>query len=283
MDDAAAAAADVLYSSLKVDAKADKVLPTAAGDLASIDAAGQYQDSGYKVDDAAAAAADVLYSSLKVDAKADKVLPTAAGDLASIDAAGQYQDSGYKVDDAGSSDATVLWSSLKIEARAEKTIPTLNGNLALIDGFGQYQDSGYRVNDAASSSSTVLWTSQKINSIYNTISGFRSTGSSISNGNLGVRIQTTPSFGIYFATLSGTLTGYLVAQSTLTSAATVGAIIQPSLSLTTTYTNPGSIAFPSTTGNSIRFQIYDRINLVAYNVLVTRGASSVDFLSITVL
>jgi len=69
VDDASVPAADVLYSSLKLDGdlatKADLSVPSAAGNLASIDALGQYQDSLVKVDDAAVPAADVLYSSAR--------------------------------------------------------------------------------------------------------------------------------------------------------------------------------------------------------------------------
>ena len=70
VNDSAAPSANVLYSSQKVDTeldtKADLSVPAAAGNLASIDAAGQYQDSGLKLDDSAAPSANVLYSSLKL-------------------------------------------------------------------------------------------------------------------------------------------------------------------------------------------------------------------------
>jgi flagellar basal body rod protein FlgC len=98
--------------------KADLTVPAAAGNLANIDALGQYQDSTYKVDDVAVAAATVLYSSLKLDGelatKADLSVPAAAGNLANIDALGQYGDSTYKVDDVAVAAATVLYSSLKL-------------------------------------------------------------------------------------------------------------------------------------------------------------------------
>jgi hypothetical protein len=130
--------------------------------LASIDALGQYQDSGFKVDDASAPSATVLYTSLKVADKADKVLPGVVGDLASIDALGQYQDSGFKVDDASAPSATVLYTSLKAADKADKVLPGVVGDLASIDALGQYQDSGFKVDDASAPSATVLYSSLKL-------------------------------------------------------------------------------------------------------------------------
>lgn len=69
VDDAAAPSSSVLFTSQKVAGlnaiKADLKIPAAAGSLARIDAAGQYQDSGLKVDDASAASSSVLYTSAR--------------------------------------------------------------------------------------------------------------------------------------------------------------------------------------------------------------------------
>ena len=121
IDDAAAPSSGVLYTAEKVsDLNADKAdlkIPAAAGNLAKIDVAGQYQDSGLKVNDASAPSSGVLYTSQKVAGlnaiKADLKIPAAAGNLAKIDAAGQYQDSGLKVDDASAPSSGVLYTSVR--------------------------------------------------------------------------------------------------------------------------------------------------------------------------
>jgi hypothetical protein len=88
VDDASAPSASVLYTSQKVNTgmstKADKVLPGVVGDLASIDALGQYQDSGFLINDAASPSINVLYTSarpkifMKVSLNSD-ALPQASG------------------------------------------------------------------------------------------------------------------------------------------------------------------------------------------------------------
>ena len=173
VDDSLPASNEVLWSSAKVGScatKANLVVPAAAGNLANIDATGQYQDSTYKVNDVAVPAATVLYSSLKLDGdlatKADLSVPAAAGNLANIDALGQYADSTYKVDDVAVPAATVLYSSLKLDGelatKADLSVPAAAGNLANIDALGQYADSTYKVDDVAVPAATVLYSSLKL-------------------------------------------------------------------------------------------------------------------------
>ena len=177
VNDAVAPSATVLYSSTKastlLSAKADLSVPAAAGNLASIDALGQFEDSSFKVDDAVAPSATILYSSTKastlLSAKADLSVPAAAGNLASIDALGQFEDSTFKVDDAVAPSATVLYSSDKastlLSAKADLSVPAAAGNLASIDALGQFEDSSFKVDDAVAPSASVLYSSDKASTL----------------------------------------------------------------------------------------------------------------------
>jgi hypothetical protein len=177
-DDAVAPSVSVLYSSDKtstlLSGKADLSVPAAAGNLASIDALGQFEDSTFKVDDAVAPSVSVLYSSDKTStllgAKADLSVPAAAGNLASIDALGQFEDSLFKVNDVGAPSVSVLYSSDKtstlLNGKADLHIPAVAGRLATVDITGQFEDSSYSVNDSAAASSAVLYTSLKLSNTY---------------------------------------------------------------------------------------------------------------------
>ena len=125
VDDEATPDASILYTSEKIDQlidnvaadKADKIVPATAGNVAIIDASGQYQDSGSRINDASPPSPSVVYTSNKTNSlladKADKIVPVAAGNLAKIDSSGQYQDSGYTVNDSAAPAANILYSSLK--------------------------------------------------------------------------------------------------------------------------------------------------------------------------
>jgi hypothetical protein len=177
VNDAVAPSVSVLYSSDKastlLSAKADLSVPAAAGNLASIDALGQFSDSSFKVDDAVAPSVSVLYSSDKastlLSAKADLSVPAAAGNLASIDALGQFSDSSFKVDDASAPSVSVLYSSDKastlLSAKADLSVPAAAGNLASIDALGQFEDSSFKVNDTVAPSSAVLYSSAKASTL----------------------------------------------------------------------------------------------------------------------
>ena len=176
-NDAAVPSINVLYSSAKtgtlLSAKADLSVPAAAGNLASIDALGQFSDSSFKVDDEAAPSVSVLYSSNKssslLSGKADLSVPAVAGNLASIDALGQFSDSSFKVDDAAAPSATIVYSSNKssslMSGKADLSVPTVAGNLASIDALGQFNDSSFKVDDAVAPSVSVLYSSTKSSSL----------------------------------------------------------------------------------------------------------------------
>jgi hypothetical protein len=67
VDDTAAPASNILYSSQKLDSQYMQLVPAAlSADVATYGAGGQVVDSGYKLDDTAAPAANILYSSLKL-------------------------------------------------------------------------------------------------------------------------------------------------------------------------------------------------------------------------
>jgi len=68
VDDDAAASDSVLWTSDKLASEFQTLVdPAVAGDLASLTASGQTQDSGVKVDDAAAASSSVLWTSQKIN------------------------------------------------------------------------------------------------------------------------------------------------------------------------------------------------------------------------
>jgi hypothetical protein len=88
--------------------------------LASIDALGQYQDSGFLVNDLANPDPNILWSSNIISQKADLSVPVIVNNIANIDALGQYKDSSYRVDDSAVASASVLWTSLKINSSSTK-------------------------------------------------------------------------------------------------------------------------------------------------------------------
>jgi len=176
INDSLPAAADVLWSSLKVGScatKANLVVPLVAESLAKIDATGQYQDSTLIVDDSVAPSTSVLYTSSKTDSlvanKADLSVPATAGNLAKIDALGQYQDSTLIVDDSVAPSTSVLYTSSKTDSlvatKADLSVPATAGNLAKIDALGQYEDSTVAINDAVAPSTNILYTSSKTSSL----------------------------------------------------------------------------------------------------------------------
>lgn len=94
-------------------AKMAKAVPTAATNVATLDAVGQVTDS------------TVLLSTLT--AKMAKAVPTAATNVATLDAVGQVTDS------------TVLLSTLT--AKQNLAVPTAAANVATLDALGQVTDS----------------------------------------------------------------------------------------------------------------------------------------------
>lgn len=72
--------------------KADKVVPAAAGNLATLNATGNLADSGI-------AATSVITSHQDISGKADKANPATEGNLAKLSATGDLVDSGSKVSD----------------------------------------------------------------------------------------------------------------------------------------------------------------------------------------
>jgi len=176
VDDAAPAAADVLWSSMAIKSglasKLSSVPGTTANQLAFFDGTGGLAASttGVVMSDTAPAGAGVIWSSAKttaaLDGKQNLVPGAKAGAVAFFDAAGQVVDKGLVFDDAAPASASVVWSSQMTSgalSKNQKLVPAAAANnVATFDAAGQTQDSGLKMDDSAAASQSVLWSSAKI-------------------------------------------------------------------------------------------------------------------------
>ena len=106
---------DSNFSNLNND-KVEKTVPSAAGNLAALDASGQITDSG-----------------VNPNTKANKKTPSAAGNIASLDATGDLSDSGIAPSD--------------VTNKTDKVAGAAAGNLAALDASGNLTDSTYSPSD----------------------------------------------------------------------------------------------------------------------------------------
>ena len=161
VNDAGGPAANILWSSAKVDAQiaqaSQSVVPKPTKftekNLTVFDAAGNVADSGAAIDDAGGPSASVVWTSDKTS-KLVKSL----------------------IDDAAASPSTTsAYSSMKttgmIDAVSKSKISRVPGavanHVALFKTDGQVQDTGLTVDDAAAPSPTVIWSSKKTTDLAN--------------------------------------------------------------------------------------------------------------------
>lgn len=116
-------------------AKPDKPTKPTAGNLAAVDAEGNYTDSGKKPDDFAAA----KHSHAEY---AEKVKTPTAGNLAGLDASGNLTDSGKKPADFAA-------ATHSHDAYANKVKSATAGNFATLTATGDLVDSGKKPADYA--------------------------------------------------------------------------------------------------------------------------------------